>query len=250
MNSYSTKDLRKEHTPEAIRRRLEGKKKFSYLGDAVLGAIDGCVTTFAVVAGASGGNLSPSIALLLGTANLFADGFSMAISNYQRAKSEKELLAKAKIIEEKHIDKIPEGEKEEVRQIFQRKGFTEPLLSGIVEQITQNRQLWIETMIQEEHGFSLTEVSPVRSGLVTFVTFLVVGAIPLLPYLLFFQLQPHLRFLASALLTAGAFFGIGFFKGVLINRPPLRIALETLGVGTGAAGLAYGVGALLQDILK
>ena len=250
MDSVSSGNLYEEHTPEAIRRRLAGKKKLSYLGDAVLGAIDGCVTTFAVVAGASGGNLSPAVALLLGTANLLADGFSMAVSNYQRAKSEMELLAKARIIEEKHIDQIPEGEREEVRQIFQRKGFAEPLLGRIVEQITQDRQLWIETMLQEEHGFSLTKISPLRTGIVTFLAFLVVGSIPLLPYLLFFNLAPSWRFIASAVLTAGAFSGIGFFKGILLNRPPLTTAFETLGVGGGAAGLAYGVGALLRDILK
>jgi VIT1/CCC1 family predicted Fe2+/Mn2+ transporter len=250
MDSFSSPDLQKEHTPEAIRRRLEVKKKLSYLGDAVLGAIDGCVTTFAVVAGASGGKLAPAIALLLGSANLLADGFSMAVSNYQRAKSERELLAKARIIEEKHIDQIPEGEKEEVRQIYQRKGFGEPLLGRIVEQITRDRRLWIDTMLQEEHGFSLREVSPLRSGLVTFLAFLVVGSIPLVPYLLFFNLSPQWRFGASASLTVAAFFGIGFVKGILLNKPPLRTALETLGVGTGAAGLAYGVGSLLRDILN
>jgi vacuolar iron transporter family protein len=250
MDSVSSQNIYDEHTPEAIRRRLADKKKFSYLGDVVLGAIDGCVTTFAVVAGASGGNLSPAIALLLGTANLLADGFSMAVSNYQRAKSEVELLAKARIIEEKHIDQIPEGETEEVRQIFHRKGFEEPLLGRIVEQITQNRELWINTMIQEEHGFSLAKISPLRSAVVTFLAFLVIGAIPLIPFLLFFNLPSQGRFVLSAILTASAFFAIGFFKGILLNRPPLRTALETFGVGGGAAGLAFGVGVLLRGILK
>jgi VIT1/CCC1 family predicted Fe2+/Mn2+ transporter len=250
MNTPSSQNLNKEHSPEAIRRRLEGRKKVSYLGDAVLGAIDGCVTTFAVVAGASGGNLSPAVALLLGTANLLADGFSMAVSNYQRAKSEMELLAKVRAVEERHIDQIPGGEKEEVRQIYQRKGFEEPLLGRIVEQITGDRNLWIETMLQEEHGFSLTKIFPLRSGVITFVAFLAVGSIPLIPYLLFFNLPPHSRFVASALLTAGAFFGIGFLKGSLLNRPPIKTALETLGVGGGAAALAYAVGALLRGILK
>src|SRR4030095_16791056 len=84
MSASEEEDLEKDHTPAAIRKRLESVKKSSYLGDVVLGAIDGCVTTFAVVSGVSGGQLPAAVALLLGTANLLADGFSMAVSNFQR----------------------------------------------------------------------------------------------------------------------------------------------------------------------
>lgn len=65
------------------RRRLAESRHPSYLGDAILGSIDGCVTTFAVVAGAAGGGFSSGVVIVLGIANLLADGFSMAVSNYQ-----------------------------------------------------------------------------------------------------------------------------------------------------------------------
>lgn len=84
-----SEDLKEQHQPEAIKRRLEEGNTQSYLADSVLGGIDGCVTTFAVVAGAVGGELSGVVIIVLGFSNLLADGFSMAASNYLGTKSER-----------------------------------------------------------------------------------------------------------------------------------------------------------------
>ena len=85
-------NLQQEHQPENIAQRLKQPPKTQNVSDAVLGGIDGCVTTFAVVAGATGAGFSPMVAITLGFANLFADGFSMAISNYEAIKRKKSLL--------------------------------------------------------------------------------------------------------------------------------------------------------------
>src|SRR5688500_20164740 len=77
-----------EHSPEAIRRRLESGPTHNYLRDWIYGGIDGAVTTLAVVTGVAGAQLSPWIILVLGFANLLADGFSMAASNYLGTKAE------------------------------------------------------------------------------------------------------------------------------------------------------------------
>jgi vacuolar iron transporter family protein len=111
-----------EHSPEAVRQRLENRHGPGYLGDAVLGGIDGCVTTFAVVAGAVGAGFSGLVIVVLGYANLLADGFSMAVSNYQGTKSQRQQVEEARRGEERQIEEIPEGEREEVRQIFAAKG--------------------------------------------------------------------------------------------------------------------------------
>jgi vacuolar iron transporter family protein len=81
-----------DHSPEAVRRRLSERRGQGYVGDAVLGGIDGCVTTFAVVAGAVGGGFPGLVVVVLGFANLLADGFSMAVSNYQGTKSQIETV--------------------------------------------------------------------------------------------------------------------------------------------------------------
>ncbi len=234
-------DLHEQHQPEAIRQRLKAGSKQSYLADAVLGGIDGSVTTFAVVAGAVGGEFSGVVIVVLGFSNLLADGFSMAASNYLGAKSEREQVEKARRTEERHIEEIPEGEREEIRQVFSRKGFEGDILDKIVKVITDDRKLWVDTMLTEELGLQLKGRTPFRAGLATFLAFLLVGLVPLLPFLLP-GLDPTQRFHFSILATAFAFLGIGMAKGRILSRPVFKSGIETLLVGGLAAVLAYAMG--------
>jgi vacuolar iron transporter family protein len=247
MNRYRAA-LQAQHTPSAIATRLAAHKPHSYVGDAVLGAIDGCVTTFAVVAGVVGANLPQGIALVLGLANLCADALSMAVSNYQKATSETQRLAQARRIEDQHIEEIPEGEREEIRQIFAQKGFRGALLEDIVAVITQDRQRWIETMLTEEHGLPLTGPVPLTAALVTFVGFCLAGLIPLVPLVLPLPLPAAALFVASACATGVAFVLIGVLKGHILERSRLRSGFETLLVGGSAAALAYVVGVWLHSL--
>lgn len=242
-------DLREQHQPDAIRLRLEDGTRQSYLADSVLGGIDGCVTTFAVVAGAVGGELSGMVIVVLGFSNLLADGFSMAASNYLGAKSEREQLAKARRAEENHIDRVPEGEREEIRQVFSRKGFEGHILDRIVDVITADRKLWVDTMLTEELGLRLEGRSPFRAGLSTFAAFVAVGLLPLLPFL-WPGIDADQRFLLSIAVTAFAFLGIGIAKGRVLERPVVKSGIETLLVGGLAAALAYGMGHGIRQIYE
>jgi len=141
-----------DHSPEAIRERLEGGPLHSYTRDWVYGGIDGSVTTFAVVAGVIGADLSPAIVLVIGMANILADGFSMAASNFLGTRTEHEELSHLEAIEHRHIERDPEGEREEVRQIYERKGFEGDDLRRVVELITVDRTRWVRTMLTEEYG--------------------------------------------------------------------------------------------------
>jgi VIT1/CCC1 family predicted Fe2+/Mn2+ transporter len=242
--------LAAEHAPGAVSARLAGRIQPSYLGDAVLGAIDGCVTTFAVVAGVVGAGLPRSVALILGMANLAADGFSMAVSNLERARSEQEHRERARRIEHHHIDQVPEGEREEVRQILAGKGFGGDLLEEAVRVVTCDRERWVDFMLTEELGLALHGPSPRRAALVTFGSFCAVGLVPLLPFVLTPAWGDPELFGLSAALTALAFFGVGVLKGRVLEHPPLRAGLRTLTVGGTAAVLAYAVGILLRGLAE
>lgn len=241
-------DLHAQHEAAAIEARLSAAKQNSYLGDAVLGAIDGCVTTFAVVAGTAGAVLPASVAIILGLANLLADGFSMAASNYQRAKSEHELLMRARAIEEMHVREVPDGEREEVRQIFAAKGFEGQTLEEIVQGITQNHRLWVDTMLTEELGLRLDPPKPAIAAVTTFLGFCAAGIVPLLPYMMP-GLPPGWVFPVSAAAAGFTFFLIGIIKGKVLQHPWVKSGLETLFVGGGAAALAYLAGVLLKELI-
>ena len=180
----SREAYKKSHTPDKIADRLEAGPGSVYLKDFVYGAVDGAVTTFAIVAGVAGAGLSAGVIIVLGFANLLADGFSMAVSNYLGTRAENQLREQTRARELDEIKKWPEGEREEIRQIYLGKGFDGELLDQVVEVITSDAERWVDTMLQEEHGMALQDHDAGKAGLATFVSFGLVGLIPLLPYLL------------------------------------------------------------------
>lgn len=184
---------------------------------------------------------------MLGLANLLADGFSMAISNYEAIQAQREHVDGVRDDEYRHIEVVPEGEREEIRQIFQRKGFQGEILERVVETICSDREVWVETMLREEHGLQTEGLSPLRSALVTFAAFLVVGAVPLLPYALP-RLEITQQFLASLGLAGLMFFLIGMGKSLVYHQPVLKSGLRTLLMGGAAAGLAFLTGHLAQAL--
>lgn len=236
------------HTPEAIERRIASARQHSYLGDFVLGAVDGTVTTFAVVAGTAGAGLSSGVAIVLGLANVAADGFSMAVSNYLKSRADRQIVDRFRTMEEMHIDEIPDGEREEIRQIFAGKGFDGPILDEIVRVITRDRQQWVDTMLTEEWGLQLESPSPLRAALTTFVAFVMAGLIPLAPLFFAAWFAASETFFVSAVLTGITFFSIGVIRGRLADRNTLRTGVETLAIGGTAAALAYLVGVWLKSI--
>jgi len=235
--------LEHEHTEEAIADRIAASNH-NYIRDFIYGGIDGSVTTFAVVSGVSGAELAPTIILILGFANLAADGFSMAASNYLGTRAEQDDYKRLEKIEYRHIEVAPEGEREEVRQIYREKGFEGEELEKAVELITSDKQVWVKTMLADEYGLAAEVRSPWRAALATFLAFVVCGLVPLLPYLFGFTSS----FLVSCVLTGATFFLIGSLKSRWSTSGWLRSGLETLFVGALAAGLAYVVGVLLKGI--
>ena len=164
-----------------------------YISEFVYGAVDGTVTTFAVVAASAGAGISSAVILILGVANLIADGFSMGSSAYLAASAEHEESARD----------------------------------------TQKR------------------ASPKIIGAVTFLAFVAVGSVPVLPYLIDVvagsKAPSTTVFYVSSTLTAVAFLTIGFIKGKVGNQSPWREATVTLLLGAVAAGLAYFAGDVLAS---
>ncbi|MDE0827406.1 MAG: VIT1/CCC1 transporter family protein [Akkermansiaceae bacterium] len=245
-------DHEADHTPEAIRKRLSEDHSQGYLKDSIYGAIDGAVTTFAVVSSVAGAGLSSSIVIILGLANLLADGFSMASGNFLGTRAENQAARKARREEEEEIEHHPEGEREEIRQIYAAKGFKGETLEKIVAVITADKTRWLDTMMQEEHGQVGSPPSALKAALATFFAFLVIGAIPLSPYIVDL-IDPEIiasPFLPACILTGIAFFIVGALKGRAVDQHWALGGLETLGIGALAASMAYAIGVLLRPLAE
>ena len=239
-----TVKMEHEHSAEAIKQRLSVGPNHNYLRDWIYGGIDGSVTTFAVVSGVAGARLSPVIILVMGFANLLADGFSMAASNFLGTKAEHEDFKRLEAIEYRHVDLAPEGEREEVRQIFRNKGFSGTDLTRLVDLITSDRGRWVRTMLTEEYGLPQQIRSPWLAAVATFTAFLICGLVPLLPFLLGSESPLTL----SITLTGVVFFTIGSVKSYWSTAPWWSSGLSTLAVGAIAAGLAYSAGLVLANL--
>jgi VIT1/CCC1 family predicted Fe2+/Mn2+ transporter len=230
------------HSPEEISHRLSHVDQGTYLKDMIYGGIDGAVTTFAIVAGVEGAGLSHSIIVALGIANILADGFSMAASNYSGTKAEVDDRARIIQIEKSHIKNHRDGELEELRQILQLRGLSGGILEQATAEISGNEEKWIDFMLTDEHGLPRAVPRPMRAALATFGAFLVTGLIPLLPFI--FQMTSP--FQISILATMMTFFMIGSGKSRWSLKPWWWSGSETLLIGGVAALIAYTVGGLFH----
>jgi vacuolar iron transporter family protein len=242
----SSDDLEHSHHPREIAQRLRGGPPARYLRDWVYGGIDGAVTTFAIMAGVVGAKLSPGVVLILGAANLLADGLSMAAANYSSTRTEIDEYDYVRNMEERHVRLAPEGEREELRQILKGMGFKGQALDEAVGLITRQHERWIDIMMTEEHGMPPVNRSPLKAAMVTFLAFVVCGAVPLLPYI-FLNGTPTAP---ATVLTAVVFFSIGSLRARWSPTPWWRAGLETLAIGMAAAGIAFLVGFLLQGLAR
>jgi VIT1/CCC1 family predicted Fe2+/Mn2+ transporter len=228
-------ELEHGHSNEEIRVRLAEDPRISYLRDWIYGGIDGVVTTFAVVASVIGADLSSRIVLVLGLANLVADGFAMAAGNYSGTQAERDHYDRLLAVERKHIAVVPDGEREEIRQIFSGKGFSGDHLERIVDVITADESRWAKTMVVEEYGLAPTPRSPTWAALSTFAAFIICGLVPLITYL-------GGGLVPCVVATGMVFFAIGATKSRWSLTTWWWSGLETFCIGMFAAALAFWVG--------
>ncbi len=225
--------------------------KKEYIAEFVYGGIDGTVTTFAIVAGSAGAELALPIVLILGFANLIADGFAMSVGSYFSAKAEHDSFEKHKAVEEWEVENLREKEVEEIREIYEAKGFKGDLLRQVVDVITSDEEVWVDTMMKEELEMVKDNRPPWKRGLVTFLAFNVMGFIPLAAYVMsgITGAGGAGLFTTSSLFTAVALILIGFLKSAVTEQNPWRGMAETVLLGGAAATIAYFVGDILEKLL-
>lgn len=242
MDDKRARDFHKNH---------HAKSGKDFLREFVYGGMDGGVTTFAVVAGATGAHFDNSVIIILGLANLIADGFSMSVGSYLSVKSQLENYRKFKQYELWGVENIPDLEREEIRSIYGAKGLQGKLLDKVVDVITSDKELWVKEMMHGEFQLIPEQKSPLTSGTYTFLSFILIGSIPLLPFILsyFGWIPPYPLFQIACLLTGLAFVLVGLIKSYVTLTSVRWAVFEALLLGATAASLAYLVGSLLEAYL-
>lgn len=231
-----------------LKEERHGSRLGPYIQDIVYGGNDGIVTTFAVVAGTMGADLPHYVVIILGMANLLADATSMGTGAFLSIKSEMDQYERLRKEEYEEIEEDPELEREEVREFFREKGLEGEELEKVTSVITQDKDKWVDIMMLEEHGLTKDSASqPFVHGIITFCSFIVFGAIPLLPYL--FGVAREVRFEIAIWSTFAALVALGLTRSIVTRERLLRGPIEVVLIGALGAVVAYGIGVMLKDLV-
>ena len=213
--------------------------------DVIIGMSDGLTVPFALTAGLSGVVHSNSFVITAGIAEIVAGSIAMGLGGFLSAKTEMEHYQTELDREYAEVERIPEQEKEEVKEVFANYGLSERLQTEIAEQLSSNKKLWVEFMMRFELG--MEEPNPKRAKQSAFnigVSYILGGFIPLLAY--FFTKTPEEGLMISAVITIVALFVFGYVKTKLTGQKPLQGAFKTVLIGTLAAGAAFGIAKLIS----
>nr|WP_246819053.1 VIT1/CCC1 transporter family protein [Aerococcus sp. HMSC10H05] len=218
-----------------------------YVKSMVYGGLDGIITTFAVVAGVTGGSLDFQIVIVLGFSNLLADGLSMAVGDYLSSKSENEFIMKEIEQHQSNFKYDFQSELNDFKKYYIDKGLTETDASLISETLAKYPEVIKEERINMIFGTAETEAHPIYNALITFCSFIVYGFIPLIAYV-FASFSPFLMentFVVAGVLTGLTLFILGAIKSKLTLTNWVRTGMEMLLVGGAAALIAYMIGFML-----
>ena len=222
-----------------------------YFKEVIYGALDGVVTTFAVVAGFSGAALSNEtatqlsflIVLLFGLANLFADGASMGLGNFLSVRSEQDQYRVARAGEVTELRNNTENEYDETIVLLEQKGFSSEDATTLANIYKHNETYWADFMMTHEHEMPDPRgENPFLTGLATFLSFIAFGGIPLLPFIIYTEATPAFAFTLSVIGTFGALVILGLLKWRVVGSQLGKSLFEVVTVGGVAAILAYLVG--------
>ena len=223
---------------------VDPHKKANSLSDIILGGQDGLVNVLGVILGVAAATSDARIVLVAGLAATFAESVSMGAVAYTSTLADADFYEAERAREFRHITEVPHLEKNEVREIYARKGFKGELLEHIVETITANEDVWVAVMMSEEHQLSPTDRrQAVKSALVVGFSAILGSLIPLAP----FALLPvgHSMWVA-VVITALVLFGVGAYKARIMVGHPGKSGLEMAVIGTLSALVGYAVGALFK----
>jgi VIT1/CCC1 family predicted Fe2+/Mn2+ transporter len=229
-----------------------GGSASEYLKSIVFGGLDGIITTFAIVAASAGGGVGTDFVLMMGFANLIADGISMGFGDFLSTKAELDFAKLEMKREEWECDNNLDGEIQEMVDIYKEKGMTHDEATQVISVFSKHRKLFVDLMMVEELGIMPPDPddSPAKAGLVTMLSFFAFGSIPLWFYTGFHAAgwtDKTAMFAIACASTGVAIFSLGFFKAFFTHQNKMMSGLGMLLNGTFAAAAAYLIGFAFEE---
>ncbi len=224
-----------------------------FLKQIVYGGNDGIVTTFAIVAGFAGagaegaGQIGTLAVLVFGLANLFADGVSMGLGEFLSGRSHRDLHAHKRNREIAALRADPEAGRQDLAEILKAKGLPDDEADTVAARLVRTPEFVADLkMAYTYHMADPDSASPAVDGLWTFLSFILFGVIPLLPYLV--PVAPDAALTFSVAATGTALVALGLLRWSATRERLMRCVAETVLVGGICAVVAFAVGALVVAV--
>lgn len=222
----------------------ERHRSSNWLRDVILGGQDGLVNVLGIVLGVSAANGTSQIIIAASMAAAFAEAVSMAAVAYTSALSEKDFYEKEQQREILEMETVPEVEKEEVRDIYRQKGFSGKLLEDIVGKLTETKEFWLKTMMNEELNLKPIDTTIIlRTSLVVGVAALLASFIPVGP---FFLLPRSQASIVSLVISGIALFFVGVYQAKTFVGVWWKKGVQMIIIGLGAAFVGFLIGKIFQ----
>lgn len=229
------------------------EKSGDWIKSMVYGGLDGIITTFAVVAGASGGGLGVNVILILGFSNMFADALSMGVGDALSTKAENERILKEREREAWEMNNYREGEIQEMVELYEERGMSRKDAEIAIRLMAKYEDFFVNVMMVEELGLQVPDEdeNPWFDGFITFCSFVFFGIFPLLGYVIFasFNLELASLFGISCGLTGVMLFLLGVFKSRFTGQTWWLSGLEILLLGGVTAAVSFLIGWIVEDQL-
>ncbi|WP_435356035.1 VIT1/CCC1 transporter family protein [Emticicia sp. SJ17W-69] len=209
-----------------------------FITDIVIGMSDGLTVPFALAAGLSGAVASNSIIATAGIAEIVAGSIAMGLGGYLAGRTEIEHYDAELKREYDEVERVPEREKQEVKDVFAEYGLSPHLQDEIAEELAKDKDKWVHFMMKFELGLEKPDVNRASKSAATIgIAYIVGGLIPLSPY--FFSESPADGLKYSCVATLICLFIFGFFKSKVTGQPPLWGAIKVTTIGAVAAAAAF-----------
>jgi predicted membrane protein (TIGR00267 family) len=216
----------------------------SRIAELILGGQDGTVNVLGVILGVAAATHETRIVVVAAVAAAIAQSVSMAAVAYTSTAAVGDRYLSELARERRHIERVPQIEREEIRALYARKGFSGALLERVVETITKDKEVWVAVMMAEEHNLHpIARRSSLRSAFVVGAASLVGAALPLVPFVL---LPASIGAWAAVAFGALVLFAFGAYKARVTIGRPLKSGAELALIGTASALAAYAVGLALR----
>lgn len=213
-------------------------KSSDFIRDVVIGMSDGLTVPFALAAGISSAVSSNHIVTTAGIAEIIAGSIAMGLGGFLAGKTELEHYDSELKREYDEVERVPEKEKEEVREVFAHYGLSESAQHILTDEIAKDKHKWVDFMMKFELGLEKPDANRARQSALTIgLSYIVGGVIPLLPY--FYTQTPIEGLKISAVVTLICLFVFGYYKSKVTGQPPFKGAVKVMIIGALAAGAAF-----------